>query len=343
MMPGLALEGVLMVLPLVNVVLLARDLFSAGADPMVAAVVVGTTLLYALAALSLAARVFGAESVLYSEQSSWSDLMRRPDAPRPVAAISAMLWCLALMVPIEFALLALLRSFGIPSPLAIMVFSVVVTILLFGALPALFVYVGRVELTSGLGLRFPGPLALLAGILLGASLWPLELHILSLSHTEEMLKERFGQVFADLARGRENIGWAILITGIVPAILEEAFFRGLLFNALKARAGAFTTIGTTGVLFGLTHVVLGGALGLERLVPATALGLILGVVCWRAESLWPSMILHVLHNTILLAVGLQYGSTLNEIPWEWLAGGAAGAALGAMCWWFTRAPLERNC
>jgi ABC-2 type transport system permease protein/sodium transport system permease protein len=303
-------------------------------------VVVLTTLLYALAALSLAARVFGAESVLYSEQSSWSDLMRRPDTPQPVASIPAMLWCLALMVPIEFGLLALARSAGANSPVAGMVLGLIFNLLLFGALPALFVYLERVNLKSGLGASLPRPAALCAAILLGVSLWPLQLQFLSLSNSEAMLLERFGKVFEELARARESVGWAAVITVIVPAILEELFFRGLLFQALKARSGAFVTIGATGVLFGLTHVVLGGMLGLERLVPSTLLGLILSAVCWHTGSLWPSLILHVLHNAILLGVGLEQGSSLDQVPWEWLAGGALGTAFGIACLWLGRARVS---
>src|ERR1019366_7305278 len=159
MMPGLELKGVLKVLPLVNVVLLARDLFGTGTDLVTATIVILTTLLYALAALSLAARVFGAESVLYSEQSSWSDLLRRPEEPQRAATIPAALWCLALMVPIQFGVIALLRL--LPANPATSIFlGVAVNVLLFGLLPAFFLYLGRVEWRSGLGLTMPRPAAL---------------------------------------------------------------------------------------------------------------------------------------------------------------------------------------
>jgi ABC-2 type transport system permease protein/sodium transport system permease protein len=75
--PAVRLQGPLLVVPLLNVVLLARDLFEGTARAGPAAVVVLTTLLYALAAVALAARVFGAEAVLYSQQGRWSDLFRR--------------------------------------------------------------------------------------------------------------------------------------------------------------------------------------------------------------------------------------------------------------------------
>ena len=335
MMPGLTLDGVLTVLPLVNIVLMARDLFEGGVDLMTGTIVVLTTLLYALAALSLAARVFGAESVLYSEQSSWSDLMRRPDEPQSAASISAVLWCLALMVPIQFSLIALLRSLGAINPLVGIVLGLAVNLLLFGLLPSLFLYLGRVEIRSGLGLRIPRPAALLAGLLLGASIWPLDLKLLEMSGVAKVLEQRFGSasLLESFKQARANMGWWVLAIVIVPAILEELFFRGLLFNALKARCGAWLTIGVSGALFGLTHVILDGALGLERLVPSTILGLILGAVCWYSSSLWPSMILHVCHNAILLAIGLTDLGSTNHIPWVWLGGGAVGTLLGALLLW----------
>ena len=58
MLPGLKLDGVLTVLPLVNIVLMTRDLFEGGVELGPGSIVVVTTLMYALAALALAARVF---------------------------------------------------------------------------------------------------------------------------------------------------------------------------------------------------------------------------------------------------------------------------------------------
>ncbi|MBI1832953.1 MAG: CPBP family intramembrane metalloprotease [Planctomycetes bacterium] len=326
MMPGLKLTGVMTVLPLVNIVLMARDLFDTGVDPVQGTIAVLTTGLYALAA-----RVFGAESVLYSEQSSWSDLLRRPDEPQATASIPSMLWCLALMVPIQFALFALVRGMGAMPPLASIALNVAINLLLFGVLPAIFVSVGRVTMFTGLGLSLPRPAALLGGFLLGVSLWPIELWLLQWSVDARLLEERLGPVLEGYRSARENVGWLVLALAVVPAVLEELFFRGLLFNALKARSGAVVTIGVSSVLFGITHFVLGGALGLERFAPSAILGLILGTVCWRSGSVWPSMILHVGHNAILL------GLAPKEAPLVWLAFACPVAALGGLIvWWSGR-------
>jgi ABC-2 type transport system permease protein/sodium transport system permease protein len=84
LVPGRQLEGPLALVPLLNIALLTRDLLEGSASPAIAAVVVVVTALYGLVALVLAARVFGAEAVLYSQSSGWSDLFRRRQRrPRP--------------------------------------------------------------------------------------------------------------------------------------------------------------------------------------------------------------------------------------------------------------------
>jgi ABC-2 type transport system permease protein/sodium transport system permease protein len=77
--PDLRLAGPAAVVPLLNIVLLARDLLdpSAHPDPVSAVVVVVSTAAYAALALALAAKVFGAEGVLYSESGGWRALLRR--------------------------------------------------------------------------------------------------------------------------------------------------------------------------------------------------------------------------------------------------------------------------
>src|SRR5262249_30994772 len=74
--PGMRLEGLLAFVPLLNIVLLARDLFDGTAHPYAAVTVIGSTFLYALSAVALAAHIFGAEAVLYSERGSWRNPFR---------------------------------------------------------------------------------------------------------------------------------------------------------------------------------------------------------------------------------------------------------------------------
>jgi ABC-2 type transport system permease protein/sodium transport system permease protein len=67
LVPGLPLDGVLLIVPLLNIVLLARDLLTGHAHLATASIVVLVTLTYALGAIAVAARIFGAEAVLYNQ------------------------------------------------------------------------------------------------------------------------------------------------------------------------------------------------------------------------------------------------------------------------------------
>jgi sodium transport system permease protein len=320
MIPGLELEGPLAAAPLVNIVLLARDLVKGGADPAWGLVVVLTTLAYAAAAIALAARVFGAEGVLYNEQTGWSDLFRRPEEPQPVGTASGALWCLVLMIPTYFALNWLVMLPAPSLPHYWQYFAVgIVGLVLFGLIPALSAALGRVRAATGFGLMPARPAAVVGGLVLGLSLWPLVLQLLTylLAHRSEQLKSLLQS---------QNLGTdrAILVgVLVIQAILEEFYFRGYLFGALRNQVSGVFTVILTALLFGLLHVVLGGALGWERLLPSALLGLVLGWVRLTSDSVWPCMLLHACHNAILIT-----RSDMTELPRSWLLGGVVGTVIG---------------
>jgi ABC-2 type transport system permease protein/sodium transport system permease protein len=346
MMPGLSLSSPLAIVPLLNIVLLARDMLDAnrGVDPAAAAAVVVSTLLYALAALSLAARIFGAEAVLYSEQGSWSDLFRRPAQPRPVATVTGALCCVALMFPTAFLLFW--AWLGVPPDLALGI-QAGITVLLFGAFPLAAAAVGRVRLASGLQLHRARWPAYLGAVVLGLTLWLFALRlVLALSgwgslmlgpEDQKMLKELVAQW-----QGISPV-WTVLALALVPAFFEELFFRGYLFSALRARNGPATTIVASALLFGLFHSIV----PFGQAVTSTLLGLVLAWVCWTTGSILPGMVIHACHNGLVVLApryqdefrrlgGLDLNAT--QLPAGWLAGAAVAAGVGALLVWRGRQP-----
>jgi ABC-2 type transport system permease protein/sodium transport system permease protein len=336
MMPGLELQGPVAAVPLINIVLLARDLVQGGAEPAWALVVVLTTLAYAGAAIAVAARVFGAEGVLYNEQSGWADLFRRPAEAQAFAPVASALWCLVLMIPTHFALQWLVR---LPAPWLPRVWQYlamgIVGVVLFGGLPALAAYMSRVRPLSAFGLTRARFAALFGATLLGVSLWPLvlELLFLVLRDRSEELQNLLGHQLEGLQRDRGVLALAL----VVQAALEELFFRGYLFGALRQRLSPGLTIGTSALLFGLLHVVMGGALGGERLLPSFFLGLVLGWVRSTSGSVLPGILLHACHNAILTFAPGTGAATSQHISIAWLAAGAVGACAGAALVWWGRA------
>ncbi len=327
MMPGLRLTGLYAVTPLLNVVLLARDLFEGRVELGTAALVVLSTGVYALAAVALAARIFGSEGVLYNEQSGWSDMFRRPREPRPVGTVASALLCLALLFPTWFGLASLLAH--APNE-ARPVLQALGTVALFGLVPLLLAAWGRVEVRSAFRLRAPAWASFAGAGILGLGLCPLLYGLL-------VLLRRAGLTFVGAEQEetlRQAVGaWREIPAGLVVGSValagatEELFFRGYLFSALRAASGAAAAVFGSALLFGLFHF----PSAFDRLLPSTLMGVVLGWVCLRTGSVLPGMALHACYNGLF--VWLAYyppgGDAAGNLPAEWLGGALAAAAVGA--------------
>jgi ABC-2 type transport system permease protein/sodium transport system permease protein len=341
LMPGLQLGGLLAVTPLLNVVLLARNLFEGGVDLSVAAVVVLSTLLYAAAAIGLAARVFGAEAVLYSEQATLAETFRRPTKPSPSATPFGALLVLAVLFPLHFMVSGFLAASGDIAPESRFVVLTFANVVLFAGMPLTVAAWGRVEPRTGFALGSARWKAFAGALMLGVSLWPFvgELLLYMQEWGLTTLSSELRQRIAPLLEAWKQMPLALVMLSLalVPAAVEELFFRGYLFGAMSRSLRPRDAIIVTAVLFGLFHVLVTDLLVPERLLPSTLLGLVLGWVRWRSGSVWPGMVLHACNNgAVLLAAreaGLGDGA---HVPAVWLLAGLAGAAAGVGLVWAGR-------
>jgi ABC-2 type transport system permease protein/sodium transport system permease protein len=71
LLPGVNLDGLTTFVPLLNIVLLARDLLEGTATLPMSLVVIGVTSLYTLLAIALAARIFGTEALTADQPGKW--------------------------------------------------------------------------------------------------------------------------------------------------------------------------------------------------------------------------------------------------------------------------------
>ena len=115
LLPSLEFAGWMAVTPLVNIVMLARDLLEGTVKTELAVAAVFSTVFYVIAAIALAARIFGTDAILYGSQQTWSDLVRRPPTPQRAAGLPGAMLALALMFSCFFTLATgLARSTEIP-------------------------------------------------------------------------------------------------------------------------------------------------------------------------------------------------------------------------------------
>lgn len=98
----------------------------------------------------------------------------------------------------------------------------------------------------------------------------------------------------------------IVAIGIVPAITEEFAFRGIILGGLQKYGDGFAVV-VSSILFGLMHG------NLSQIPFAFIGGLILGYMRVYSKSMFPSMIMHCINNTIAVSLNLLSGVISENI------------------------------
>ncbi|MEM9827374.1 MAG: CPBP family glutamic-type intramembrane protease, partial [Planctomycetota bacterium] len=326
LLPGVTLTPPLAIVPLVNIVLLAREMLAGSWDGFSAVLAAISTLVYAAAALAVASKMFGNEAVSKTGNESIGTLLKRPEETRAVPSPQAAAMVLALLVPVYFLVSNLLLKYlgnvrtiladggtEITAAAAVelqkqsMIWSAVSLIAVFGGVPLLAVWFTRSRPRPSYRWFRPSIAATIAAALAGLGTW-------ALGHEAYVISSQVAGMFgveliseARVERYREVIdAWTqispllILLTlAVTPAIIEELCFRGFLFSALLKVLPPRTVMVLTAFLFGGFHVVTGNMLLLERFLPTTLMGLLLGWVAYRTGSVIPGMVTHAVHNGLL--------------------------------------------
>lgn len=110
---------------------------------------------------------------------------------------------------------------------------------------------------------------------------------------------------SDLADDRGYV-ITMLITAVIAApFVEEIVFRGLVMRGLLSRMGPVLAIGLQGVLFGVAHVdpVRGsGNVGLALIL--SGVGVVLGASAYLFRRIGPTILSHMITNTVAMTVVL---------------------------------------
>jgi membrane protease YdiL (CAAX protease family) len=111
---------------------------------------------------------------------------------------------------------------------------------------------------------------------------------------------------------------AVLVIVVAPAA-EEFFFRGFFYRALRTRMGILVAASLDGLLFGAIHY---SGPGTAAVLPLLAvLGFVFCLVYEKTGTLFATIALHALNNTIAYGVGTG----------TWSVAGAVGGTVLAAC------------
>ncbi len=102
------------------------------------------------------------------------------------------------------------------------------------------------------------------------------------------------EVFLEEEKSPGMIGYSIFLACVVGPFLEEIFFRGFCYPALKKRWGRNWGLLLSSAFFSAIHN------NLFAFIPVFILGLSLGYLYEKRGTLIPSITLHILHNSIFI-------------------------------------------
>lgn len=344
MVPGLELSrpdgtpGLLIAMPVCNIVLLTRDLFLGKVEWIPLAGVMISTGLYAAGAMTVAARVFGQEAVTFADVGSYRSLfMRRYQRPRSRPNAAEALVLVGVVFALNFyaqqassTLFGYERGYWLALP--------GILICLFLLLPAAMGWFLKLSPADTFSFRRPGLGGVLAAVLLAVGTSVLARQFLAWQEGFLPMSPALRQAMEEQTRSLLDIHWAIVLLAlaVVPGFCEEVLFRGFTLAGLRQAVGKWPTILITAGIFAVFHF------SPQRFLITGGLGVLLAYVCWQTRSLWPAILLHVLHNGLVggveLAVeenpafgqwlGWPTGGELTYLPWHLVAPGMLCLVLG---------------
>ena len=93
-------------------------------------------------------------------------------------------------------------------------------------------------------------------------------------------------------------GWnllpAILVIAVLPAVLEEFLFRGIILNNIEGEVGSVRTIFLVGFIFSLYHG------SVEQTIYQFICGCLFALLSIRSRSITPVVLIHFINNAIIL-------------------------------------------
>ena len=125
----------------------------------------------------------------------------------------------------------------------------------------------------------------------------------SIEKINQQFKQLFEEAYKLLAGSHslQELLIVIVIVALIPAVCEELLFRGLVMRSFEEGLGSGRGVMLSGVIFGAYH------LNPFTFIPLAILGVYLGFIAYRANSVWVSAAAHFYNNAFAcIALYLQW-------------------------------------
>lgn len=163
-----------------------------------------------------------------------------------------------------------------------------------------YLKLGREDVKKRLHLKPLRPAAALLSVLLAFTILPF---ISLINNVSQLIFRDF--ITSSVSTASQNPWLSILALSVLPGIVEEVLFRGVLYSGLR-KARPVKGILLTALFFGIAHM------NFNQFSYAFVLGLVLGLLLEASDSIYSCMLLHAAFNGVSVITSIIYGLTGNS-------------------------------
>ena len=325
MLPGMDLRSVIALVPIAGIGVAVREIMVGEYDWLFLMLAFASTGGMAWWAARLTERTLSTERLISSSDLDEADLAGGPALfPRHVLRWFGVMWVILLLVSLWFGEDLGVRGQVVVNLVFIFLGGSLLMIRRYGLDPRAAFALRPVHPAVWLAVVIGAPAGYIVGIglaeLVNTYLFPVPQSVL----------EAFGETLL----GDEMPLWQLMLfLAVMPGILEELAFRGVLLHGLRKTLGPVGICLVVGGIFGLFHV------SLFRLLPTAYLGATFAAVVLLTGSIFPVMLWHFANNAIaVVPAHMGWIAEDPSIPWWGYALGLVGLLVALWIIWSVRTP-----
>ncbi|MBD5484670.1 MAG: CPBP family intramembrane metalloprotease [Lachnospiraceae bacterium] len=300
--PNIELTQTIAMIPVANICLLIKNMMAFKIDYGAIAVVLSSNVAYAVIAILFLSKIYDSEAILFADGKAGLQLFERRSNLKKggVPTVSDVWFVVAVTILLMLYVGSLLQiRFGLAGAFGTQMILLLVPLFL-------VVYTKR-DIRQTYGFARTKAVNFLGGALISVGMVLLNLVITAaLMKLFPQSTENMETVFSELFES--NVVAAFVVIAVTPAVCEEMLFRGVIMHSMKAKYRVSSAIAITAVLFGLYHM------SLVKFIPTGLIGLLLCLVAWKADSIYPAMLMHFINNAISVIVSYYPEQVEKVLP-----------------------------
>jgi len=325
MLPGMDLRSAIALVPIAGIGVAVREIMVGEYDWLFLLLAFSSTGGAAWWAARLTERTLSTERLISQSDLDEADLVGGPALfPRHVLRWFGVMWVVLLIVSLWFG-----EDLGVRGQVLVnLVF------IFFGGSLLMIRHYG-LEARAAFALRPVHPLVWLAVVIGAPAGYIVGIGLAELVNTYVFpVPQSVLEAFGDTLLGDQMPLWQLLLfLAIMPGILEELAFRGVLLHGLRKVFGPVGICLMVGAIFGIFHV------SLFRLLPTAYLGVVFAAVVLLTGSIFPVMLWHFANNAIgLVPAHMGWVTEETVVPWWAYALGLLGLLVALALIWSVRTP-----